>query len=354
MIDTPMRKRRPTIIDVAQHAGVSKSLASRALRGDAGVSAENRAKVEHSATELRYRPNSAARSLVRGVSGLIGVVLNEIGNQHHTEIVAGIEAHARTQNSRVIIGHGGHSASELRRQIDTMIELRVDGLIIVSSWVPHESLAHSGREVPTVLVTQIEDPPPVIDTIASDDIAGAFMATEHLLQTGARSIAYVTRSSSATSRARIKGVEKACQAAGTNFVIKQYAPQDSQALQEMITSRSFDAMLCNNDLTAAEVIRLARSEGIKVPEELSVIGYDNTPLAQLVYPSLSSIDQPQYLMGERASGAIFERINGRDVAVREFYTPSLVQRESSNKINAPETNQKLQPPRQSREHHENS
>ncbi|MCW4466546.1 LacI family transcriptional regulator [Glutamicibacter sp. MNS18] len=321
--------RRPTIVDVARHAGVSKSLASRALRGDAGVSGPSRLLVQQAAGALGYRPNSAARSLVRGVSGLIGVVLNEIGNQHHTEIVAGVEDQARTLNASVLIGHGGHSALELCRQIDTMIELRVDGLVIVSSWVPGEVLERAGGEVPTVLLTQVDNPPPVIDTIASDDVAGARMATEHLINAGSRRPAYLTRSRSATSRARTEGVLLACQAAGLPWAVEQFDPGQQRQLAELVGTGRYDAVLCNNDLTAAEVIRAAHDHGLRIPGDLQVIGYDNTRLARFLFPSLSSVDQPQYLMGQRAVAAITERREGRTTAVREFYTPQLVERAST-------------------------
>ncbi|MDR4534375.1 LacI family DNA-binding transcriptional regulator [Glutamicibacter sp. PS] len=324
--------RRPTIIDVAERAGVSKSLASRALRGDPGVSEASRLLVLDAAEDLGYRPNSAARSLVRGVSGLIGVVLNQLGNQHHTGIVDGVEARARELSASVLIGHGGHSEAELRRQIDTMIELRVDGLVIVSSWVPREVLERAGAEVPTVVVTQIADPPPVIDTIASDDILGARLAVEHLIASGRSRIGYLSRSLSATSQARVQGVQLALADANLPSCLIQIASGEQIDLQRLLDERDLDALLCNNDLTAAEVIRLAHQQSIPVPDRLSVIGYDNTHLTELLYPSLTSIDQPQAQMGRRAVDALVERGEGRTEPLREFYTPSLVARASTTDL----------------------
>lgn len=321
--------RRPTIIDVAERAGVSKSLASRALRGDPGVSDRSRAAVLEAANQLGYRTNSAARSLVRGFSGLIGVVLNEIGNQHHTAVVSGVEAHGRAAGSSVIIGHGSNNAAELGRQIDTMIELRVDGLVIVSSWVPHDTLARVAHEVPTVVVTQIDDPPAEVDTIASDDFAGAVMAVEHLAALGRRQVAYVTRSVSATSKARARGMQAGAASAGIDCVVYEVPRSDDALLRSIVAGRRHDGILCNNDLTAAEVAGIARDEKLTVPEELALIGYDNTALASLVHPRLSSVDQPQYRMGQRAGAAIAERIAGRTAPLRELYAPTLVLRASA-------------------------
>ncbi len=324
--------RRPTIIDVAEHAGVSKSLASRALRGDPGVSERRRALVVDSATELGYRTNSAARSLVRGTSGLIGVVLNEIGNQHHTAVVAGVEAHAAAVSSSVIIGHGGNDVSTLCRQMDTMIELRVDGLVIVSSWVPCEVLARVGREVPIVVVSRLDNPPPDIDTICSDDFAGAVMAAEHLAALGRRRIAYMTRSSSATSKARARGMRSGAAAAGIDCRVYELG-RSADGLRDAV--RRHDGILCNNDPTAAEVAGLARDEGIDIPGQLALVGYDDTALAQLVHPRLSSVGQPQYRMGLRAGAAVSERLSGRTEPLRELYAPTLVIRSSAPEVQKP-------------------
>jgi DNA-binding LacI/PurR family transcriptional regulator len=265
-----------------------------------------------------------------GVSGLVGVILNDIGNQHHTAIVAGVEEAARERGVEVILAHGGHSIDELVSRIDTMVKLRVDGLIIASSWVPHTALDRVGREIPTVVVARLDNPPESIDTIASDDVAGARAAVDHLLATGRGRIAYITRSTSATSDARRRGVEHALAAVGTqghHFVIGR---GDDTELRALLERREFDAVLLNNDQTAADVIRYARELGISVPGELAVIGYDNTPLASAVYPALSSVDQPQQLMGRRAVEAIVERQSGRASPVRQFFAPALVVRESSS------------------------
>jgi DNA-binding LacI/PurR family transcriptional regulator len=323
------RRGRATIVDVAAAAGISKSLASRALRGEPGVSEENRRRVGEAAAALGYRTNSAARSLVLGVSGLIGVILNDIGNQHHTAIVAGVEAAARERGAEVILAHGGHSIAELRSRIDTMVGLRVDGLVIVSSWVPPATLDQLGREIPTVVVAQLDRPPESIDTIASDDVAGARAAVEHLLATGRRRIGYVTRSTSATSDARRRGVDAALAAAGTQGSHHVLDRDDSVGLRALLARRTFDAVLLNNDQTAADVIRCARELGISVPDDLAVIGYDDTPLAAALIPTLSSVDQPQELMGRRAVEAIVERQAGRTEPLREFFPPKLVVRSSS-------------------------
>lgn len=327
-----MKTTRPTIISVAERAQVSKSLASRALRGDPGVSVESRRRVAEAAAELGYRLNSAARSLVRGESGIIGVVLNDIGNPHHTDVVLGVEAEAKRRGLRTVIGHGANSPEELERQVTTMMELRVDGIVLVSSWVPRDVLAQTGAELPAVVVAHLDDPPEEVDVVASDDVRGGMAACEHLAAVGCGRIAYVTRSGSATSHARRRGAEQAAQAAGLEVEVRCFEPGDAGGLRDLVAARRYDGILANNDLTAAELLRLAHEEGVRVPGELALIGYDDTFTARVLSPSLTSVDQPQHAMGTRAVRSVLERQAGRTDPVRAFYEPELVVRRSTARI----------------------
>lgn len=324
------RTQRPTIISVAKHAGVSKSLASRALRGEPGVSQEKRDRVLRVAKELGYRLNSAARSLVAHESGVLGVVLNDIGNAHHAHIVNGVEAAARQRGLRTLITHGAQHAHELVHQANTLLEMQVDGVIVVSSWMPVDTLASLGREVPTVVVAHLTDPPQAVDLVASDDVTGSTAAATHLLGLGRTRLAYLTRSVSATSKARWLGIRQATQAAGLQPELLHFHDDDRCAVWTGLAERRWDGVVTNNDQTAAEVLKLAHELGVFVPEELAIIGYDNTPLAELLYPSLTSVDQPQEAMGQRAVRLLLERkADWAKPPVRDYYSPALVVRRST-------------------------
>lgn len=324
------RASRPTIISVAQRAGVSKSLASRALRGETGVSQEKRDRVLQAAEELGYRLNSAARSLVSNESGILGVVLNDIGNAHHAQIVSGIETAARARGLRTLITHGARHSHELVHQTNTLLEMQVDGLIIVSSWMPHETLRALGQEIPTVVVAHLDNPPEQVDVVASDDVIGATAAAKHLVDLGRHRIGYLTRSMSATSKARWQGISDYARSVGSNPELLHFESENVSAVLAGLEERRWDGVVTNNDQTAAEVLRLARACGVDVPTELALVGYDNTALTQLVYPSLTSVDQPQQEMGTRAVALLLARRAQRDSApVRDYYRPQLVVRQST-------------------------
>ena len=321
---------RPTIISVAKRAGVSKSLASRALRGEVGVSQENRDRVMQAAEELGYRLNSAARSLVARESGVLGVVLNDIGNAHHAQIVNGVEAEARARGLRTLITHGARHAHELIHQTNTLLEMQVDGLIVVSSWMPDATLQSLGKETATVVVAHLQNPPEEVDLVASDDVTGSTAAAAHLIELGRTRLAYLTRSMSATSKARWQGICDQAQQAGLEPELLHFESDDVSAVLDGLQNRRWDGVMTNNDQTAAEVLRLAHEAGVNVPGELAIVGYDNTPLAQVLYPSLTSVDQPQEEMGKRAVELLVERRTDREAAaVRDYYRPELVVRHST-------------------------
>lgn len=321
---------RPTIIEVAARAQVSKSLASRALRSEPGVAEEKRKRVLEAAAELGYRINSAARSLVSHESGLIGVVLNDIGNPHHAQIVAGVDAEARARGLRTLITHGAQHAEELVHQSNTLLEMQVDGLIVVSSWMPRTALRTVGTELPTVVVAHLEDPPDEVDLIASDDAVGSAMAAEHLLEQQRTRLAYFTRSTSATSHARWRGIHAAAERAGATAELVCFTADDDVEVVEGLAVGRWDGAIANNDLTAAEVLRRCHEAAVRVPEELALVGYDNTSLSRVLHPSLTSVDQPQIEMGRRAVEQLQIRRTQPDAeAVRAYYRPELVVRQSS-------------------------
>ncbi|HIY66583.1 MAG TPA: LacI family transcriptional regulator [Candidatus Agrococcus pullicola] len=322
-------KRRPvTIHEVAARAGISKSLASRALRGERGVADETRRRIHTAAAELGYRINSAARSLAHGRSGIVGVVVNDIGNPHFAGVVAGAELEARERGRRVILGHGAGSPGELSRQVETLLELRVDGIVVISSWVPREVLETAAETTPVAVVARLNDPLDAVDTIAGDDVRGARMAAEHLLAVGCRSLGYVTRSTSVTSEARFDGFFAALCQIGLEPVVHRIPHGDDAAIAEVLHS-GVDGILANNDLTAVEIFRVGREHGIDVPDRAATVGYDDTPLARLVTPGLTSVNQPQRAMGRRAIECIAERQEGRTDPVRALYEPKLVVRAST-------------------------
>src|SRR5699024_3547498 len=236
----------------------------------------------------------------------------------------------REHGLRTLITHGARHAHELVHQTNTLLEMQVDGLIIVSSWMPVDTLKTLGQEVPTVVVAHLENPPPEVDLVASDDFTGSTAAAAHLTGMGRIRLAYLTRSMSATSKARWYGIRQHAHTVGVEPEMLHFTSDDVGQVRNGLAERRWDGIITNNDQTAAEVLKLAHQTGIQVPDEVALVGYDNTPLAELLYPSLTSVDQPQQLMGQRALALFLERKADRQAPpVRDYYEPKLVVRAST-------------------------
>lgn len=325
---------RPTILDVARAAGVSKSLVSLALRGDAGVSESTRQRITDVAMALGYRSNAVARALVQGRTSLIGAVATELANPYHSEVIGGIERAADDVGLDVLIAHGRRDPMRVTQRIERMLELNVDGIVVVSSWADPEILQQASRHIPVVVVGRMPERVAGVDTIVSDDAGGTASAVEHLLEQGFESIGFVSSSQRPAARAREDGYVQALRGRQSHApLVVELGSDVSAAIAHFLdrTDRP-SAIIANNDVTAVRVMDAALDRSLVVPEQLAIVGYDDTVLATLVRPQLSSVDQPNDDIGRIAMTMIDERLSGRTVDRHDVVAPSLVVRASSMRI----------------------
>lgn len=318
-----MRSRpNPTIVDVARVAGVSKSLVSLAIRGDAGVSSESRARILKVADELGYRSNRWARSLVRGRSQLVGVLLTDLKSAYHTDVVVGVEDAAAERTLEVVISHGRRDSATLAARLDSLVRLGVDALVVVSAHAPMSALAAAAEAVPTVVVGRPRRLPATVSRVCNDDEAGARLAVEHLLARGHDRIGYLQSSDSAAALARRDAYRSAVEEAGLPVTVLDEPDDLARPAGADLT-----AVFASNDRGAAAVLGWAYDAGRRVPDDLAVVGYDDTDLAVTLRPTLTSIAQPRLDMGRRA----LEIVAGGEV-VRETFPPHLVARSSTGSV----------------------
>ncbi|WP_207930560.1 LacI family DNA-binding transcriptional regulator [Streptomyces hainanensis] len=328
------RTRRPTIVDIAAAAGVSKSLVSLALRGDEGVSDATRARILGVADELGYRSNTLARGLVQGRTMLLGVLLTDLANPYHTEVVAGVEEAADAEGFTALLAHGRNDRRRLEQQLDALLQLSVDGVVVISSWLDPRVLTEAARRAPVVMVGRPAEHPTGVDTVANDDAAGATAAVEHLAGLGHRRIAHIAGSRRPAARARREGYLAAMRRAGLAAEAAVHTIGDdtgrrAAAAAELLEAAAPTAVFAVNDLAALAVLDRAHVLGVPVPDRLSVVGYDNTGLAETVRPRLTSVDQPRATMGRLAVTLLLERLGGRTADRREVLPPTLIPRAST-------------------------
>jgi len=308
---------RPTIIDVAASAGVSKSLVSLVLRGAGNVSEKRRRLVLAAAAELGYRPNGAARSLVRQRSNLIGILLPDLHNPFFAEVVDGVQAEARAQGYNIIISVADPRALAERRALDTLLELRVDGLILASPMLETNTITLVSKEVPVVLVARRAHLGSV-DSVGNDDPTGAALVVQHLADLGHHNIAYIEGGGAAGAAERRKGYERAMQRCGLDAYTRVIPGNETDEGGRQGVAALFDgdaprptAIFAANDLAAVGAMSALAERSLRVPKDVSVVGYDDTALAAASQINLTTVAQPRADIGRTAVTLLLERLAGR-------------------------------------------
>ncbi len=327
--------KHPTILDVATKAGVSKSLVSLVMRGSDQVSAPSREAVLEAARALGYRPNAAARTMVRQRSHVVGVMISDLRNPFFADVIDGIDLEATDSGYRAILTTGSRVAERERLAITTLLELRVDGLILASPVVDGEFVTDISRTVPTVIVGKAARAS-TLDSVTNDDRRGAGMVVDHLVELGHQRIAHIDGGVGAGARPRRTGYEHAMRRHGLEKEIRSTRggfteEGGSSGMENLLASGTRPtAVFVGNDLAAVGALEVLDAEGLDVPSDISVVGYDNIALAAGRRLELTTVDQPRHDMGRMAAGLILEKIEkDRAIASHVVLPPKLIIRAST-------------------------
>jgi DNA-binding LacI/PurR family transcriptional regulator len=303
--------RHPTLEDVGRRAGVSRALASLVIRGSPNVSSERRERVLAAAAELGYRPNAVARSLASRRSRTVGVLLHDLRNPYFPEIVEGIEAEAGELGYQVMLANAARSSTKEDRALEALLQHRVDGAILLSTSLSATRIEALAENLPVIVVssfTHIRG----ADTILTDDSLGAHLAVEHLVQLGHRSIVHIDGGTGASSQPRRAGYRQAMRQFGLHPWVVAGEFTELAGVRAVDRLRTGDlmptAIFAANDLIAVGAMDRLGDHGLRVPEDISVVGYDNIFLAALHHISLTTINQPRTDMGRLAMRILAQRL----------------------------------------------
>lgn len=324
---------RPTILDVAERAGVSKSLVSLVLNDSPYVSDERRNAVHDAIKELGYRPNAVARSLVQQRSYVLGVMLSNLHNPFFADLVDGIEDQALESGYRALLNSGKRDPHREAIALETLLELQTDGLILAGTLLNMKTINQACRSVPTVVISRATRSQ-VVDSVSDDDRAGAGIAIDHLVSLGHRRIAHIDGGAGAGAKRRRSGYKAAMERHGLDpmIVAGSYTEEGgSQGVAHLLEMKMHPtAIFAANDLAALGCLQALSDAGMSVPDDVSLVGYDNAWLAQLKHVSLTTIDQPREEMGATAVKLLTERLDGGRTAAKHIVLPpSLVVRSTT-------------------------
>lgn len=331
-------KKRVTIQDIADKAKVSKSTVSRVLNATTPVAPEKETAVLEAMAELDYQPNIFARGLARGQSLTIGVLTQNVGSPFYDTIMRGIiEGLEGTDYSPIFVDGRWQEAVE-QRALQTLLDRRVDGLITVGGTLSGEQLSQIDEQVP-VIVAARDVPELAGRCIYADNVAGAYAATQHLIYSGHRQIAHITGLlSQQDGRRRQEGFARAMADNGLEVneqlvVEGNFRRQAGVIAAETLLTRGepFTAIFAGNDQMAAGARLAFYRRGIRVPEEISLIGYDDEPNSAYMTPPLSTVHQPAEEIGRGAAQGMLQLLNGEDFEA-PILQPTLRIRDSVSRI----------------------
>ncbi|MEV5888702.1 LacI family DNA-binding transcriptional regulator [Nonomuraea fuscirosea] len=328
-----------SIKDVAAHAGVSPGTVSNVLNRPGKVAPATRERVEAAIDELGFVRHGSASTLRAGHSRTIGLSVIDIGNPFFTEVAAGVEDVASELGYAVILGNSAGSVDKEDRNLRVLAEHRVRGVLITPSGEDPARLDRlRGHGISVVLVDHPAHRPDQC-AVAVDDVAGGRAAVAHLLSRGARSVAYVTGPLTIRQCVeRREGAKAALRAAGLDpgdLVVAEAATMTARAGEkaaaDLIAQGLPEAVFCANDLLALGVLRALLRSGVRVPEDVALIGYDDIDFAAASTVSLSSMRQPTYQLGRIATELLLDECAHPETHAHQhiMFQPELVAREST-------------------------
>lgn len=335
MMNTEMK---PTIKDIAKQAHVSYATVSRALNNKYGVNQETRNRIIKIAGDLNYSPNAIARGLVSSRSLTIGLILPDITNPYFPEIAAGIEARLQEHGYSVLLCNTNWSKEREHSYIKLLSERRVDGIIIAPVGTTIEENLQD--LLPTVFVSSAPKNSNR-SSVVIDNIRGGYLATKHLIELGYESIGFIgVKNPDIVNNDRIEGYRRAFQRYGLEIDERNIKFGDFKqntgyrVIREMIMTGDYpEAIFAENDVLAIGILHGIKDSGLRVPEDIALIGFDDISFSSYQEFQLSTIKQPKEEMGIQAADIILSEIETEATSVsprKVILEPELVVRRSSS------------------------
>ena len=333
----PIATKAPTIYDVAAKAGVSKSLVSLVLSGDSGVSDAKRKLVVAAIKDLGYRPSKFAQHLAGGSTKTIGAIITDYKNLSFIGFLRGIREVADDAGFQVIVSDLHNSPNFSDSAVSALTSMSVDGIVIAAE-VPE--LQIKDITVPFVTIGDRIYVHPTSDLVRTDDAEGMRLAVEHLVALGHKKIIHITGFGGMSMKRKEAFIKFMTEQGLDANVMGHGAPTTEIggyliAKEILDSGQEFTAISTTNDAQAAGVLAAFKERGVRVPEDVSLIGYDNSPITSEYFLKLSTIDEMGVHVGREAARILLERMNSAPRKPRTIVSiaPQLAVRASTAKVN---------------------
>jgi LacI family transcriptional regulator len=335
-----------TIKEIGKLAGVSKTTVSKVINNkDESISQETRERIQKIIKEHNYVPNKLAQSLVTKKTNTIGLLIPDIRNPFFTDISRGVEDKAHESGYNVILCNTDEDAEREQAGITTLLERKIDGIIFAASSNTNlDEVSYTNIKIPTVLIDKnininLEN---LKGKVRVNNLDGAHKATKYLLDNGHRKILYLSGpNQNEIASERLGGYKKALEEYSIEWdpesvVIGQFTIEWGFNFIRSIEKLDFTAIFCANDLIAIGVMKGLKSRDLNIPQDISIIGFDDIYMSSMISPSLTTIKQPSYDIGYKAGEILIKNLenknNNMDSIEDMVFKPELVVRESTRKL----------------------
>ncbi len=336
--------RQVTIYDIAKEAKVSVATVSRVLNDTAPVKESTRAKIEGLIAKYNFQPNAMARSLLKKETGIIGVIVPDLTNPFFPEVFAGAEQEAQQSGYTFLLSNSVGDYAKESEYLSILREKRVDGLIFLGGRInlkhcdDHlvQELVQHASVIPTVLVNGGLRNTDLV-RVATDESAGTALAVRHLVELGHKEIGFIGGESHMTTTSiKLRAFRKTMKEEGLDvreeWLLPDSFSMDSgkkQMLKLLDMKEKPTAVVCVNDYTAIGAIKAAAEAGLKVPDDMSVVGFDDIPLAHHFIPELTTVSQQANELGKAAVQVLKGLMNKEKVKKLTSLEPQLIVRQST-------------------------
>ncbi|EGY3977591.1 DNA-binding transcriptional regulator CytR [Salmonella enterica] len=311
-----------TMKDVALKAKVSTATVSRALMNPDKVSQSTRSRVEQAALEVGYFPQSMGRNVKRNESRTILVIVPDICDPFFSEIIRGIEVTAAEQGYLVLIGDCAHQNQKEKTFLNLIITKQIDGMVLLSSRLPFDASVEEQRNLPPMVMSNEFAPELELPTVHIDNLTAAFNAMNYLLDLGHKRIGCIAGPEDMPlCHYRLQGYVQALRRSGIvvdphyiargDFTFEAGANALKQLLEQPLPPT---AVFCHSYVMALGALSWAKRQGLKVPDDLSIIGFDNIALAEFCDPPLTTVAQPRFDIGREAMLLLLDQMQGQNVS----------------------------------------